>query len=115
MKNKIIVMTGGTSGFGAVTVKKFLQTPDLRVILGVRNNKSIPGVETLDLELKKSDNIHFFAKEIIKRLDNVKIMVNVLPAISSGRDVLQANTPSACQVVVIVFCSKFTKGPALVE
>jgi NAD(P)-dependent dehydrogenase (short-subunit alcohol dehydrogenase family) len=87
VKRKNIIMTGGTSGFGTVTVKKILQTPDLRIILAVRNTKNIPGAETFDLDLKKSDNIHFFAKEIIKKLDYEKIDALVLNAGTNTSDI----------------------------
>ena len=48
-QQRIVVMTGATSGFGAHTVQRIAAQPDTRVIIGARGSgrTAPPGVEIL--------------------------------------------------------------------
>ena len=59
----IIVMTGGTSGFGAVAAKQLLLSENNRLILGV-HHKQISGAEMLDLDLASLDSVRSFASRV---------------------------------------------------
>ena len=80
MANKIIVMTGGSSGFGQITIKEFLKVHDTRIFLGVRNGKNIMGVETIGLDLNSLANVRTFAEKVIQNLETNKIDALVLNA-----------------------------------
>lgn len=80
MATKTIVMTGGSSGFGQLTIKKIRMEPDVRIILGVRNGKNIEGVETLDLDLSRLESVRAFAKKVIQQLGATKIDALLLNA-----------------------------------
>jgi NAD(P)-dependent dehydrogenase (short-subunit alcohol dehydrogenase family) len=77
MKN--LIMTGGTSGFGKITLQKFLKEPEINVFLGSRKD-SETGIEFLLLDLSKLENVRSFTKEIEIRLKNEKIDFLVLNA-----------------------------------
>ncbi|MDJ1494982.1 SDR family NAD(P)-dependent oxidoreductase [Cytophagaceae bacterium DM2B3-1] len=79
MAEKIIVMTGGTSGFGAITSKKLLQEPGTRLILGTRN-KRIAGAEHLPLNLKSVRSVKEFSSAVISTIENKKIDVLICNA-----------------------------------
>ena len=79
MSMSIIVMTGGTSGIGAVAVKQMLLTTDTRLLLGTRHKKVL-GAETLDLDLASLDSVRSFASNIIKQVGTEDIDCLVLNA-----------------------------------
>jgi len=87
MTNKTIVMTGGSSGFGQTTIKKFLQTKDVRIILGVRNVRNIAGVETIALDLNSLAKVHSFADNVIVKLGSNRIDALVLNAGTNSSDI----------------------------
>jgi NAD(P)-dependent dehydrogenase (short-subunit alcohol dehydrogenase family) len=87
MANKIIVMTGGSSGFGQISLKKFLQTQGLRIILGVRNGKVIEGAETIDLDLSNLTKVCSFAQKTIQKLGTNKINALVLNAGTNNKTI----------------------------
>lgn len=79
MAEKIIVMTGGTSGFGAITSKKLLQESGTHLILGNRN-KRIEGAEHLSLNLKSLQSVRAFASAVIQMIGSKKIDVLICNA-----------------------------------
>ncbi len=87
MANRIIVMTGGSSGFGQIAIKEFLKAHDVRIVLGVRNGKNIRGVETIDLDLNSLTKVHSFAEKVIQKLGANKINALVLNAGTNTSDI----------------------------
>ena len=79
MEKLNIVMTGGTSGFGAVTSKELIQNTGARVFLGNRNNQ-IDGAVHIPLNLESLDNVREFALEVIKSMNSEKIHVLICNA-----------------------------------
>lgn len=77
---KIIVMTGGSSGFGLRTIKKILKDHEGRIILGARNGKRLKDVETIDFNLNSMADVRTFTEEVIKKLGINKIDALVLNA-----------------------------------
>jgi NAD(P)-dependent dehydrogenase (short-subunit alcohol dehydrogenase family) len=79
-----IVMTGGTSGLGEVAAKRFIQTPDTRLLIGARRGGPL-GAETLPLDLMRLENVRAFALAVGRELGPAQINSLVLkcrPAIS---------------------------------
>ncbi len=74
-----IVMTGGTSGFGAVTAKELIDTPGTRVFLGNRN-RQVQGAQHIPLDLACLDSVRAFATEVMKNLQAEKIQVLICNA-----------------------------------
>src|SRR5262245_41582191 len=71
---KTIVMTGGTSGLGEVTVRRLAAVPATRVLLGARETGT-RDVETLELDLVRLDNVRAFALTVIERLGEIDALV----------------------------------------
>lgn len=71
-------MTGGTSGFGAVTADRLRSTDDTRLILGVRKPGG-PG-ESLPLYLTELDSVRTFATSVLETLDDGPVDALVLNA-----------------------------------
>jgi NAD(P)-dependent dehydrogenase (short-subunit alcohol dehydrogenase family) len=76
---KTVVMTGGTAGFGAVAARRIFKTPNTKLILGARDNKS-SSIETLPLDLARLANVLSFAQSLTKKLDGAKIDSLILNA-----------------------------------
>ena len=76
---KTVVMTGGTAGFGAVAAKRISSTPDMKLILGARDNKNSL-IETLPLDLASFSNVRSFVQSLTKKLDGTKIDILILNA-----------------------------------
>ena len=76
---KTVVMTGGTAGFGAVAAKKISNTPNIKLILGARDNRN-SSIETLPLDLARLSNVRSFVQALTKRLDGTKIDILVMNA-----------------------------------
>jgi len=76
---KTVVMTGGTSGLGAIALKRMVEAPDVRVHLGARG-QGPAGVDTLPLDLSRLANVRQFAAAVIDRLDSYRIDGLVLNA-----------------------------------
>lgn len=72
-------MTGGTSGFGAVTSNELIDTLETNVILGNRN-RQIQGAKHIPLNLESLDNVRSFAYEVIKNIKSEKIQVLICNA-----------------------------------
>ncbi|WPR77216.1 SDR family NAD(P)-dependent oxidoreductase [Algoriphagus sp. NG3] len=79
MEKLNIVMTGGTSGFGAVTSKELIDTLGTHVILGNRN-RQIHGAKHIPLNLESLDNVRLFVAEVIKNIKSEKIQVLICNA-----------------------------------
>jgi NAD(P)-dependent dehydrogenase (short-subunit alcohol dehydrogenase family) len=76
---KLVVMTGGTAGFGAVAAKKIFATPNTKLILGARDDKN-SSIETLPLELARLSSVRSFVQSLTTKLDGTKIDVLILNA-----------------------------------
>lgn len=90
-KQRVIVMTGGTSGFGACTLRELAALPDTRVIVGARGSDRTvpPGVEILSLDLASLASVREFAKSVRQQLGGACIDVLVLNAGLRGSDAEQ--------------------------
>src|SRR6202790_1267467 len=74
-----IVMTGGTSGLGEVAARRFIQTPNTRLLLGARRGGPV-GAETLPLDLMRLENVRAFALAVDRELGPAQINSLVLNA-----------------------------------
>lgn len=82
---KTIVMTGGTSGFGADVRARLAAEPGTRVLSGSRSTAPTgPGAsaepDALPLDLARLDSVRAFARAVIDRLDGTRIDALVLNA-----------------------------------
>ncbi|MDG4767704.1 SDR family NAD(P)-dependent oxidoreductase [Solwaraspora sp. WMMD406] len=83
---KTIVMTGGTSGFGAETRMRLVTQPGTQVLSGTRSvvpggPDTAPGdSDTLPLDLARLDSVRAFAQAVTDRLDGTPIDALVLNA-----------------------------------
>jgi NAD(P)-dependent dehydrogenase (short-subunit alcohol dehydrogenase family) len=73
-----MVMTGGTSGFGAITADRFRQSGDVRLILGAR--RQVPVGEWAPLDLAQLESTRAFATAVHERLGDAAIDTLVLNA-----------------------------------
>ncbi|MBL1075047.1 SDR family NAD(P)-dependent oxidoreductase [Nocardia sp. 2] len=87
-----IVMTGGTSGFGATAAERLATSPTTRLLLGARTRTAatesrIPAtpnpaaaVERLPLDLTSLESVHSFAASVRDRLSDTPIDALILNA-----------------------------------
>jgi NAD(P)-dependent dehydrogenase (short-subunit alcohol dehydrogenase family) len=80
---RTIVMTGGTSGIGAVAAGLIIAAPDTRLVLGARR-QGPAGAETLGLDLDRLDSVRSFAAAVRDRLGADGIDALVLNAGRAG-------------------------------
>ncbi|GIH96354.1 SDR family NAD(P)-dependent oxidoreductase [Planobispora siamensis] len=73
-----MVMTGGTSGFGAVAAERLTLPPGARLILGGRRPASVG--ESVPLDLTELDSVRAFAASVRQRLDGTLLDALVLNA-----------------------------------
>ena len=73
------VMTGGTSGLGAVAAKIILRSADRRLLLGSRGG-IISGAETVSVDLASLASVRHFSEEVVRRLEGSFIDVLILNA-----------------------------------
>ncbi|TDB97934.1 SDR family NAD(P)-dependent oxidoreductase [Actinomadura sp. 7K534] len=73
-----IVMTGGSSGFGAITAERLTRNGDTRLILGARG--TAPSGEPIPLDLASLDSVRVFAAAVRERLGGDGIDALVLNA-----------------------------------
>lgn len=73
-----MVMTGGTSGFGAVAAERLTLSGNARLILGARRSTSVG--ESLPLELTELDSVRAFATAVRERLGDTPVDALVLNA-----------------------------------
>ncbi|MCG3212701.1 MAG: hypothetical protein FOGNACKC_06393 [Anaerolineae bacterium] len=79
---RVVVMTGATSGFGAHTVRHFAALPDTRVIIGARGSgrSAPPRVDILPLDLASLASVREFAHAVVQWLGDTRIDLLVLNA-----------------------------------
>jgi NAD(P)-dependent dehydrogenase (short-subunit alcohol dehydrogenase family) len=82
---KTVVMTGGTSGLGAVTAKEIMRSPNTLLLLGARG-AGPKGAEALPLDLAKLDSVRSFASSIEARRGSDGIDALILNAGGGYRD-----------------------------
>lgn len=73
-----VVMTGGTSGFGAVAADRLTRTGNTRLILGARRPASVG--ESIRLDLTELDSVRAFAASVRERLGDTPVNALVLNA-----------------------------------
>jgi NAD(P)-dependent dehydrogenase (short-subunit alcohol dehydrogenase family) len=97
---RTIVMTGGTSGFGAITSERMADAPDTRLLLGARG--AVPDrLESLPLDLTRSASVRCFAASVIERLGGTEIDALVLNAGTLNPDV-DGRTPDGFETTFAV-------------
>lgn len=90
-RQRIVVMTGVTGGFGAHALKHIAAQPDTRVIIGARGSgRTVPrGVEVLPLDLASLASVRQFADAVMRQLGDALIDILVLNAGIHGSDAAQ--------------------------
>ncbi len=83
---RTIVMTGGTSGFGAITSGRIADAPDTRLLLGARG-AAPDRIESLPLDLATLASVRSFAASVIERLGGTEIDALVFNAGTLNPDV----------------------------
>ena len=79
--NRIVVMTGATSGIGANAAMRIAAQPNIRLIIGARGGHSGPkGAEVIPVDLASLASVRTFAEDVNKRLDGAHIDMLVLNA-----------------------------------
>jgi NAD(P)-dependent dehydrogenase (short-subunit alcohol dehydrogenase family) len=73
-----IVMTGGTSGFGAIAAERLTLSGNARLILGAR--RPAPVGESIPLDLTELDSVRAFARSVRERLGDTPVDALVLNA-----------------------------------
>jgi NAD(P)-dependent dehydrogenase (short-subunit alcohol dehydrogenase family) len=71
-----IVMTGGSSGFGAVAVQRLNQAPDIRLLVGARS----PSLDAISLDLTRLESARTFAGSVRERVGDTRIDALLLNA-----------------------------------
>lgn len=74
----VVVMTGGTSGFGAIAAERLASSGDVRLVLGARRPASAG--ESIPLDLSALDSVRAFATAVRERLGDAPIDALVLNA-----------------------------------
>lgn len=90
---RVIVMTGATSGFGTYTLRHFAALPNSQVIIGARGSgRNAPsGVTILPLDLTSLTSVREFANAVIQGLGKARIDLLVLNAGMRGSDADQCS------------------------
>lgn len=85
---RIIVMTGGTSGFGACALRELAAAPGARVIVGARGSgrEVPPGVELLPLDLASLSSVRGFGEALVRTVGTARIDILILNAGLHGSD-----------------------------
>ena len=104
-----IVMTGGTSGLGEVAARRFIQTPNTRLLLGARRGGGPLGAETLPLDLTRLENVRSFASAVDRELGPAQINSLVLNAglLFPNDDTRSADGFEAAFAVIILLITSF--------
>jgi len=74
-----IVMTGGSSGFGEIALRKLKKLDNTQIFLGA-HSKYPKDVETIPLDLSSMESVNSFASEVITRIGIGKIDVLIFNA-----------------------------------
>ncbi|GAA4938022.1 NAD(P)-dependent dehydrogenase (short-subunit alcohol dehydrogenase family) [Nonomuraea thailandensis] len=75
-----IVMTGGTSGFGAIAAERLARSKGVRLILGARRPAATGGGELLPLDLAELASVRAFAESVRERLGGAPVDALLLNA-----------------------------------
>ncbi|MEV0321620.1 SDR family NAD(P)-dependent oxidoreductase [Streptomyces sp. NPDC050658] len=75
-----IVMTGGTSGFGAIAAERLARAGGTRLILGARRATAPRSGEAVPLDLTELDSVRDFATSVRERLRGAPVDALVLNA-----------------------------------
>jgi NAD(P)-dependent dehydrogenase (short-subunit alcohol dehydrogenase family) len=79
--NRIVVMTGATSGIGFNAAVRIVAQPSIRLIIGARGGHSGPqGSEAIPLDLASLASVRTFADDVKKRIGGAHIDMLVLNA-----------------------------------
>ncbi|GAA1119310.1 SDR family NAD(P)-dependent oxidoreductase [Nocardiopsis composta] len=73
-----VVMTGGTSGFGAIAAERLVRSGGARLILGAR--RPAPAGESVPLDLARLESVRTFAASLRDRLGGAPVHALVLNA-----------------------------------
>lgn len=73
-----VVMTGATSGFGAIAAERLRAAGDVRLIVGARRPAAVG--ESVPLDLATLDSVRAFASAVRERLDGAPVDALVLNA-----------------------------------
>ncbi|HXW82399.1 MAG TPA: SDR family NAD(P)-dependent oxidoreductase [Acidimicrobiales bacterium] len=76
----VVVMTGATSGIGAVALERLVAQPSTEVIVGARASRSVAGATVLPLDLASLESTRSFAAAVRERLGDVAINMLALNA-----------------------------------
>ena len=88
MKNKIIIITGGSRGIGFETAKSLLKNGATVILASRKEKEAIDSINSLDDENEKSrcifmhldltnyDSILTFSQEIVKKFNKIDILIN---------------------------------------
>jgi len=88
--NRIVVMTGATSGIGANAAARIVARPNIRLIIGARGGHIGPeGAEVLPLDLASLASVRTFVDDVKKCLEGALIDMLVLNAGMQGSDAKQ--------------------------
>ncbi|MFI9510487.1 SDR family NAD(P)-dependent oxidoreductase [Nocardia sp. NPDC052566] len=71
-----IVMTGGSSGFGALAAQLLVRSPDIRLLKGARS----PSADSILLDLTVLDSVRTFAATVLERVGDTRIDALLLNA-----------------------------------
>jgi NAD(P)-dependent dehydrogenase (short-subunit alcohol dehydrogenase family) len=86
---RAVVMTGGTSGFGALAARRLVAQPDVRLLLGSRGTPGPDGAHEAPLDLESLDAVRSFAAAAIRwsagRIDALVLNAGVLRPDAAGR------------------------------
>jgi NAD(P)-dependent dehydrogenase (short-subunit alcohol dehydrogenase family) len=79
---RVVVMTGGTSGLGAHAARHLADQPGTRLLVGVRGSGRTvpPGAEMVPLDLASLESVRSFADAVIRELGDDQIDIMVLNA-----------------------------------
>jgi len=80
LQERVMVMTGATSGLGAAALRRLLAQPKTKMIVGARGRREVTGVTVLPLELGSLESVRSFAAAVRERLGNAGIDVLILNA-----------------------------------
>ncbi|WP_210268414.1 MULTISPECIES: SDR family NAD(P)-dependent oxidoreductase [Bradyrhizobium] len=88
---RVVVMTGATSGLGAHALRQIVAQSNTRVFIGARGSgRTVPdGVEVLPLDLASLASVREFAEAVTRRLGDARINILVLNAGIHGSDAKQ--------------------------
>lgn len=87
-RDRVVVMTGATGGFGVHTLSSLSKERGMRIIVGARgDNREVPaGVEVLPLDLASLGSVRAFAQSIDNLLGDLPIDALILNAGLHGSD-----------------------------